>query len=165
MKVTKKIIINKPAEQVWHLIAHEFDKAHLWMGPIPNSVALGAGKGLAGAPMEGRICDLNADPNGAKVKEVITDYSEQGRYLAFDVLPVNNPKIVPIKQNHVHMSVRSVGHNKSEVTWVASPQLKLFAYPFYPLLRLVFPIAFGKLLTGLKKYAEENVLMSDMASA
>ncbi|MBQ4875726.1 SRPBCC family protein [Pseudoalteromonas luteoviolacea] len=165
MKVTKKIIINKSAEQVWHLIAHEFDKAHLWMGPIPNSVAMGRGNSKTGAPMEGRICDLNADPNGAKVKEVITDFNEQKKQLAFDVLPVNNPKVVPIKQNHVSMTVRALGPNQAEVIWVASPELKLFAYPFYPLLRLVFPVAFGKLLKGLKAYAESHVLKANTAQA
>ncbi|TQF67780.1 SRPBCC family protein [Pseudoalteromonas luteoviolacea] len=158
MKITKTVEINKPAEQVWELIATQFDKAHLWMGPIPRSVAMGRGKGLIGAPMEGRICDLSDNPNGPKVKEIITEFNEENKTLAFDVLPVNNPKIVPIKQNHVKMAVRSLGPSKAEVTWTATPQLKVFAYPFYPLLRLVFPVAFGKLLKGLKDYAETQVL-------
>ncbi|KZN63926.1 SRPBCC family protein [Pseudoalteromonas luteoviolacea] len=163
MQVTKKVEINKPAEQVWDLVANQFDKAHLWMGPIPNSVAMGKGKGLSGAPMEGRVCDLSDNPNGPKVKEIITEYSEQNKTLAFDVLPVNNPKIVPIKQNHVKMTVRAIGPHKSEVIWTASPQLKAFAYPFYPLLRLIFPVAFGKLLQGLKVYAEKQTLTVNAA--
>ncbi|MFD2166095.1 SRPBCC family protein [Thalassotalea euphylliae] len=165
MQVTKKVIIEKSAEQVWHLIAHQFDKAHLWMGPIPNSTALGEGQSKAGAPMEGRICDLSDNPNGAKVKEIITHFSEQDKSLTFDVLPVNNPAIVPIKQNNVHMQVKSIGKQKSEVTWVASPQLKWFAFPFYPLLRLIFPVAFGKLLQGLKQYAESTTLSVNHANA
>lgn len=157
MKISKSIVINKPTDQLWHLIAHQFDKAHLWMGPIPNSVAIGTGQSKTGAPMAGRMCDLSDNPNGAKVKEIITHFSEADKSLSFDVLPVNNPAIVPIKQNHVQMSLRSVGQGKTEVTWTASPQLKLFAYPFYPLLRLVFPLAFGKLLQGLKDYAEKSL--------
>ena len=157
MKIRKNVIINKPADQVWQLVAHQFDKAHLWMGPIPNSVAIDPGQSDTGAPMAGRMCDLSDDPNGAKVKEIITHFSEAQRSLSFDVLPVNNPAIVPIKQNHVQMSVRSAGDGKSEVIWIASPELKLFAYPFYPLLRLVFPLAFGKLLQGLKDYAEKSL--------
>ena len=159
MKVTKTVIINKPAEQIWDLVAHQFDKAHLWMAPIPNSVALGKGKGLSGSSMEGRICDLTKDPNGAKVKEIITEFNEKGMSLSFDVLPINNPKLVPIKQNHVKMVIRPVDKNQSEVIWTASPQLKLFAYPLYPLLSLVLPVAFGKLLKGLKDYAEQNSLI------
>jgi len=165
MKITKTIIINKPAEQVWDLVAHQFDKAHLWMGPIPDSRPLNLGKGLKGAPMEGRICDLSDDSNGAQVKEVITEFSETSKSLAFDVLPVNNPAIIPIKQNHVKMSVRAIGSDKAEVTWTASPELKLFAYPFYPLLRLVFPVAFAKLLQGLKDYAESTALQASAVKA
>ncbi len=157
MKITKKVIINKPVEQVWHLVGHQFDKAHLWMGPIPHSVALGEGKSETGAPMQGRMCDLSDNPNGAKAKEIITHFSEQDKSLSFDVFPVNNPAIIPIKQNSVQMSVRAVAGGKTEVLWTASPQLKLFAYPFYPLLRLIFPVAFGKLLQGLKEYAEQNL--------
>ncbi|WP_062268870.1 SRPBCC family protein [Endozoicomonas arenosclerae] len=157
MKISKSTIINKPVEEVWNLVAHQFDQAHLWMGPIPRSVAVGPGQSDTGAPMEGRLCDLSNNPDGAKAKEIITHFSEQDKTLTFDVLPVNNPAIIPIKKNHVQMSVRSVGHNKTEVTWTASPQLKLFAYPFYPLLRLIFPAAFGKLLKGLKEYAEQSL--------
>ncbi|MCF2858346.1 SRPBCC family protein [Pseudoalteromonas sp. SMS1] len=164
MKITKKVVINKPAEQVWDLVATQFDKAYLWMGPIPKSVAVGKGHGLSGAPMEGRICDLSENPNGAKVKEVITEYNDAMKTLAFDVLPVNNPKIVPIKQNHVKMTVRVISTNKSEVIWTAEPQLKALAYPFYPILRLVFPVAFGKLLTGLKEYAEKHTLRNTQAA-
>ncbi|MCO7187553.1 MULTISPECIES: SRPBCC family protein [unclassified Pseudoalteromonas] len=160
MKITKSIIINKSAEQVWELVAHQFDKAHLWMGPIPHSEALGKGSSRLGAPMEGRVCNLSDNPNGAKVKEVITEFNETDKTIAFNVLPVNNPAIVPIRQNHVMMSVQPIGKNQSKVIWIASPQLKWFAYLFYPLLRLVFPVAFGKLLAGLKRYAEANLVQS-----
>ncbi|BFM18528.1 hypothetical protein R50073_47110 [Maricurvus nonylphenolicus] len=155
MKITKTVTINKPADQVWNLVAHEFDKAHLWMGPIPHSYAIGEGKGCSGAPMEGRMCNLTDNPNGAQAKEIITHFSERDKTLAFDVFPVNNPAIIPIKQNSVQMSVRPLSANQTEVEWVASPQLKTPAYLFYPLLRMVFPVAFGKLLKGLKDYAEK----------
>ena len=127
------------------------------MGPIPRSYAIGEGNGNNGAPMKGRMCDLTNKPNGAQVKELISHYSEQDKTLAFDVFPVNNPAIVPIKQNSVWMSVRAIDDNRSEVTWIASPQLKAMAYLFYPLLRIVFPAAFSKLLKGLKVYAEQTL--------
>lgn len=156
MKISKSIIINRPIDALWQLVAHEFDQAHRWMGPIPHSQALGLGESHLGAPMQGRICDLSQDPNGAKVKEVITAFSEADKSLSFDVLPVNNPAIVPIKQNHVRMSLIAAGQNRTQVIWTASPQLKPLAYLFYPLLRLVFPVAFGKLLQGLKQYSEQQ---------
>ncbi|NOJ21510.1 SRPBCC family protein [Vibrio coralliilyticus] len=157
MKITKKVTINKSAELVWDLIAHQFDKAHLWMDPIPHSYEIGTGHSSTGAPMEGRICNLSKNPNGAKAKEVITQYNEANKSLTFEITPINVPTIVPVKKNQVQMTVRSLGTNKSEVIWYAQPQLKFFAYPFYPLLRLAIPGAFGKLLNGLKTYSEQSL--------
>ncbi|NKF51288.1 SRPBCC family protein [Shewanella sp. WXL01] len=154
MKITSKVTINKSATEMWKLIAHDFDKAYLWMAPIPFSKAIAPGGSKLGAPMVGRMCDLTEKPNGPQVKEVITHYSESARTLSFDVLPINNPAIIPIKQNHVAMSVREISPTQCEVSWTASPQLKWFAYPMYPLLRLMFPKVFAKLLRGLKDYAE-----------
>lgn len=165
MKITKTVTINKPAEQVWKLIAHDFEKAYLWMDPIPHSYGIGEGNGSHGAPMEGRMCNLSDDPEGAKVKEIITHYNEQDKTLAFDVFPVNNPAIIPIKQNSVQMTVKPIGANQSEVIWIASPQLKRPAYLFYPLLRIIFPLAFAKLLKGLKVYAESTSLDAKPAVA
>jgi len=154
MKITKSIIINKPANDVWKIVAHDFDLAHMWMGPVPHSYDLGKGCSDIGAPMEGRICQLSKNPDGAKAKEVITEYSEEDKTLTFDITPINVPEIVPVKRNRIKMSVVEKGPNKTEVVWIASPQLKFFAYPFYPLLRFALPMAFGKLLKGLKTFAE-----------
>lgn len=156
MKIKQTISINKSADDVWKIVAHDFDQAHRWMGPVPHSYELGNSESKTGAPMEGRMCQLSKDPNGAKAKEVITHYSEAGKTLTFEVTSVNVPAIVPLKKNTVQMTVRSTGINQSDVEWIASPQLKTLAYPFYPLLRLMLPVAFGKLLSGLKTYAEES---------
>lgn len=163
MKITKTVTIQKPAEDVWHLIAHEFDKAHLWMDPIPNSYAI-EGESTIGAPMEGRICHLSKNPNGARAKEVLTQYDEKNKSLTFEITSINVPAIVPIKKNTVQMFVKKINDQKTQVTWVASPELKTLAYPFYPLLRIVASAAFGKLLKGLKTYAESTPLNAAKAA-
>ena len=155
MKITKTIVINRPAQDVWKIIAHDFDQAHLWMSPIPHSYEIGKGESATGAPMEGRMCNLSNNPDGAKAKEIITHYSEEDKTLTFEVTSVNVPAVVPMKKNTVQMSVRELGVNKTEVVWVSRPQIKAFAYPFYPLLRFALPMAFGKLLKGLKEFAEK----------
>ncbi len=163
MRITKKIVINKPIDQVWNLIAHDFDKAHLWMGPVPHSYALGDGVTSNGAPMEGRICHLSDKPDGAQAKEIITDFDETAKSLTFEVTSINVPAIVPIKKNIVSMSLRQLGAGKTEVTWVSRPQLKLFAFPLYPLLRVGASAAFGSILRGLKDYAENTQLSAAKA--
>jgi len=164
MKITKSLIVNKNADDVWKIIGHDFDQAHLWMDPIPESYAIGRGEGLSNAPMEGRICHLSDNPQGAKAKEVITQFSEEKKQLTFEVTSINVPAIIPLKKNVVQMTVKDLGMNKSEVVWVSRPQLKPFAYLIYPMLRLVLPVAFGKLLKGLKVYAEGSAQQSASAS-
>lgn len=156
MKITKRITINRSADDLWKLIAEDFDKAHLWMSPIPESYSIGKGKSSVGAPMEGRICHLSNNPDGAKAKEVITQYSNENKTLTFEVTPINNPAIVPLRKNIVEMSVKAIGSNRAEVVWVSRPHLKWFGYALYPLLRLAIPTAFSKLLQGLKNYAEKS---------
>lgn len=158
MKIKQTITINKPANEIWHLIAHRFDQAHLWMDPIPHSFSIGSNDNAYGAPMEGRICHLSENPHGAKAKEIITQYDELNKILTFEVTSINVPAIIPLKKNVVQISVKSVSSTQSEVTWIARPQLKTPAYLIYPLLRLALPSAFSKLLKGLKTYAEENQL-------
>lgn len=162
MKIRKSVIICQTADQVWNIIAHQFNQAHLWMGPIHNSVAIGTGQSRQGAPMEGRLCDLSRNPNGAQAKEIITHFNESEKRLTFNVYPVNNPAIIPIKQNSVEMQVREIDSQRCEVKWIASPQLKTPAYLFYPLLMLIFSGAFGKLLKDLKHYAESNPAQSTL---
>lgn len=90
---------------------------------MPHSYEIGKGGSTTGAPMEGRICHLNNNPDGAKAKEVITQYNEEEKTLTFEVTSID----VPVKKNVVQMSVRELGLNKTEVTWVSRPQLKVFA--------------------------------------
>lgn len=156
MKIQKSITVNKSADYIWNIIAKDFDKAYLWMAPIPHSYDIGKGESSVGAPMEGRICHLSNNPDGAKAKEVITQYDDDNKSLTFEVTSIDVPAIVPVKKNVVTMSVKAVGMHQSEVTWVSRPQLKAFGYLLYPLLRLALPAAFGRLLTGLKDFAEEN---------
>jgi len=164
MKITKKIVINQPADLVWNFIAYDFDQAHLWMGPIPHSYAIGTGNSKQGAPMEGRICHLSDKADGAKAKEVITDFDDANKSLTFEVTSINVPAIIPIKKNVVSMTVKSLGRNQSQVIWVSRPQIKAFAYPLYPLLKLGAGAAFKGLLKDLKNYAENHLTQSSAAS-
>ena len=84
MKITKTITVNTTAEKLWQLIGHNFDQAHLWMDPVPHSFGFGEGESSIGAPMEGRICHLSNNPNGAKAKEVLTHFDDANRSLTFE---------------------------------------------------------------------------------
>lgn len=157
MKIKQKIIVNKPADVVWHLIGHQFEKAHLWMDPIPHSYAFNEDQTDTGAPVQGRICHLSNNPDGAKAREEIVAFDDAKRSVTFAITSINVPAVVPLKRNQVQMTVNSLSSHQCEVIWVAQPQLKAFAYPFYPLLRLLLPFAFGKLLSGLKRYSEAQL--------
>ncbi|MBM7071211.1 hypothetical protein JQC92_04030 [Shewanella sp. 202IG2-18] len=102
------------------------------MGPIPHSYAIGEKKSGGGMPMEGRICLLSDNLDGAKAKEVLLQYSDAEKSLTFEVTSINVPAIVPIKRNVVQMSAQAIGTKSTRVTWVARPEPKLLAYPLYP---------------------------------
>jgi hypothetical protein len=160
MKITKNIIINQSVETVWHLLAHEFDKAHLWMGPLKRSFALCEGEGDQGAPMTGRTCHFSDKENGAQANEVITYFNDAHKRMVFEVHPINVPSILPVKKNVIELSVKYLGANQSQVIWVSRPQLKLLGYPLYFLLKVGFHVGFGGILKNLKEYAETQLIPS-----
>jgi len=157
MKIISKIVINQPADLVWNLVAHEFDKAHLWMGPVKKSYAVGAGESKQGAPMEGRVCHFSDKPNGAQANEVITYFNDAHKQMTFEVNPINVPGILPVKKNVIEMRVKRLDDKLTQVIWVSRPQLKLLGYPFYLLLAFGFYMGFGGILKNLKEYVETQL--------
>lgn len=53
--ISMKITIAAPAEQVWELVGHHFDRVEEWASAVHASHAL-PGPPLAGAPVAGRVC-------------------------------------------------------------------------------------------------------------
>lgn len=154
MIITKKIVINKPADHVWKILAHDFDSVYQWMGPVRHSYAISADQQAPGAPVEGRICEFTDNPNGFKASEIITQYNENAKSYTFVLNPVNAPKLLPVKKNTVQIKVRAINSSSAEVTWISTPEIKPIAILLSPLLKLGLGKSFGDILKQLKAFTE-----------
>lgn len=87
MKLSNSITIDKPARQVWKVLAEDFDKAQQWMATVPVSYAKDTGNLAPNAPMVGRICELTPKRNGPIADETITVFDHQSMILGINVVP------------------------------------------------------------------------------
>ena len=159
MKITKHVTIEASADKVWKVFAHDFDTASEWMASVPKSYGKNVGQQFEGAKSSGRVCELDANPDGIKASERFLAYDETNKTCTVEVSLLNTPALVPILRNVLNFSVKESGQNQSAVTWIVTPQLKPFAsllYPLtYPLIKFGLGMFMGQ-ITGELKYFVEN---------
>ena len=156
MKILNTKDINQPIENVWKIVAQEFDQAHLWMSPVKHSYATVTHKKIDQAPHSGRVCELSSKPNGLYADEKITYYNESEKVLKFEVEPKNTPFGFPVVKNAVEVKLMQIGKEKTRVEWVSRPVLKKPAYLISPILKFGLKKSFDGLLNDLKKYAQRQ---------
>ena len=61
MHIVVSETIARPASEVWHTLAHEFDQISDWYAPIVKSYQLPDVEPIPGAAQNGRICEISAD--------------------------------------------------------------------------------------------------------
>jgi hypothetical protein len=95
--LTGDIIIAAPAERVWRVVAHRFDRIGDWATAIPASGAAGSAGAAAGAPVAGRVCDtgIRAVP---QVTETIVAYDESAGTLTYEAT-AGLPAFVTLARN------------------------------------------------------------------
>ncbi len=156
MKITKHVTIEASAEKVWKVFAHDFDQASEWMASVPNSYGKNLGKEFEGAKSSGRVCELDANPNGIKASESFLAYDEKNKSCTVDISLLNTPALVPILGNVLNFSVKDSGQNQSSVTWIITPKLKPFAYLLYPLIKFGLGLFIGQIIGELKYFVENG---------
>lgn len=150
MKINKSIIINAPITKVWKILAEDFDKASEWMSAVPDSYHLSDNSGA-----EGRVCHLSDNPEGLRAKEIITLYDADNYRIKFDVNP-EGAGIFPINKNQVDVSLKSLGVNKTKVSWISDVDLKTLGKVMSPLLKVGLNKSFADVLDDLKYFVENN---------
>ena len=109
MKIQKSTIINAPVDQVWAVVAHDFENVGAWSSAVVSSGANPDAATPEGATVGGRVCDV---PGIGDLKETFTSYSEADKDFTFQVTGM--PSFITLAQNHV--TVRPAGKNRSEVS-------------------------------------------------
>lgn len=154
MKIKKTIRIERSPQDVWHLIAEEFDQAYVWMNFVTKSYPLNEIEQNPKFPVVGRVCEFSEDPNGLKAKEKILTYSEQDMRFSFNVIPINAPSFFPIKENLVTMSVVALSDQESQVSWESEIHLSPLGVALYPILKRGLSKNFSGVMKDLKKHLE-----------
>ncbi|MEM7322120.1 MAG: SRPBCC family protein [Actinomycetota bacterium] len=143
--IERSIDIDTSADRVWHVAAHEFDRVGEWTSQLNFSKANTDVPVPVDATVGGRVCSA---PGFGEVKETITNFSEQGRTLTYEVegLPgfvkqVNNTwTVTPLGEGRARINMRVV--------------LNTNAFPG----RLLVPILSRKLGTSIGIYQQEMKL-------
>jgi hypothetical protein len=131
--LTDSIDIAAPAEQVWQVIAAQFDRIGAWATAIPTSTPAPMVSGLAdaGAPVPARVCHtgIRALP---QVTETITAFDPHTRTLTYQAT-TGMPKFVTAARNtwtvtelgprqcHVHYHAEFSTHGL--IGWIVRPLL------------------------------------------
>ena len=145
MKIEKKIVIHAPIESVWKIFATDFNDAQAWMATVYKSYERPDGGG--------RTCELSTKANGPCADEVINNINEENHSLAFSAT-LQNAGPLPVKENHITVSMKKQGENDTEVTWADEPSLNTAGKVISPIFKLALGIIFARVLEDLKHYAE-----------
>ena len=152
-QVKEQMVINAPADKVWQILAHDFDKIGLWSSGINESLPLDEPTTLKEAPTSGRIC--LTDGFGGDVTEQFTYYEEGNMrfgYQAVGDLPIFFKKA----ENNWH--VESLEPDKTVVAFRAEIDVTLFPGIFLILLKPIMRHIWGtRTLEELKYFVEHHL--------
>ena len=85
MQLIQQAIINAPAEDVWSLVAHEFDRVGSWAASVPVSQWAANAAAPSGCPVGARTCRTTMRMFPA-VEEHLVAYDEDGETLAYEAV-------------------------------------------------------------------------------
>jgi hypothetical protein len=112
VKMSKSIVTNVSADNLWQIIGPGFAEASKWSTAVDHSIGHGEGK-FEGATCDTRSCDLSAK-GFSSVNERITEYDASNRTMAFDVFE-GMPGFVTYTNNRTVISDLGGGQSQAEL--------------------------------------------------
>jgi carbon monoxide dehydrogenase subunit G len=109
------IVIDAPADAVWQVIAHQFDRIGDWATAIRASTAHAPARLVVGAPVAGRVCHTDVRLV-ATVTETIVAYDEAARTLTYEATD-GMPAFVTRARNQ--WQVTAIGDTQARVAFDA----------------------------------------------
>lgn len=149
MKITRTLMIDKPVEDVWDILANRYAEAGSWASAVYVSRPREGTPKVAEAPVLGRICETSLGP----IVESIETFNAASRTLAYSATAENMPSFLTGLLNTWKLT--AAGPNSTRVDMVLTANI---AFPFNILMgwmmRLQFKGAIDSSLTELKYFAE-----------
>jgi hypothetical protein len=153
MDITKRAIVNASADEVWRVVAHEFDRIGSWATAVPVSRASDDGPELTGCPVWGRTCQTSMGMF-PEVQERIVAYDEAHRTLTYEPIG-GTPGFIATARNT--WRVVAVDERRSEVSFAAVVTAHGIAGPLLAVaMRLMLTRAGGQVLDDLSDYVEHG---------
>lgn len=149
MQLQKTLRVNRDADHVWGIVAHEFEKVGEWSSGVVSSGENTEAVAPEGAHVGGRVCDV---PGIGDLKETFTAYSEQNKQFTFEVTGM--PSFITKAQNTV--TVKPVGANASEVSLNILMETNAIGKIMGPMFKIRLTSTLNTFLDELKDYAEHG---------
>ncbi|WHI51242.1 SRPBCC family protein [Microbulbifer sp. MLAF003] len=155
-QVNREIAIDRPIDEVWKVLAVDFDTASEWMTLIPHSFAK-EGKPVENASVEGRVCVLtNKGPSGLVADETITRFDEKNYELDVSVETKNTPPGFPVKKSLSKFKLSPSVGGGTTVNFTANMELNALGGVLSPVVKKMTGSQFEQMLKDLKIYMEKG---------
>jgi hypothetical protein len=153
MQIRKHAIVNASADEVWAVVAHEFDRIGAWATAVPASHEAAHAAAPAGCPVGGRACQTTMR-RFPEAEERIVAYDEQARTLTYEAAR-GLPGFVATARNT--WRVVAIDDRRSQVSIAATVTTRGLAGP---LMGLAMRLAMGRVgvrvLDDLRHYVEHK---------
>lgn len=147
MELKKTLRIDRNTDDVWAIVAHQFERVGEWSSAVVSSGANPEATAPEGAHVGGRVCDV---PGIGDLKETFTAYSEADRKFTFRVTGM--PSFITLAQNTV--SVRPAGIDASDVSLDIRMETNTIGKVMGPMFKIRLQSTLDTFLNELKVYAE-----------
>lgn len=145
MKIKTTIEINAPASAVWDVFGERFADVYKWAESILKSSIDGPlDRGVV------RTCDVKGL---GPITEELTHFDRESHSLTYSVTS-GAPNLMKSIENA--WSIESQGDNRSKVTSQATFELKWWAFPLSPLMRISLSRTLRAFTEQLKQHVEDK---------
>ena len=149
--MTSKIIINKPAADVWSALVNDFAPVDVWMAAITHTEEKTAGQRVPGAPTIGWRAYIGAIP-GSYMDETITGFDADT--MRFSVHTTLENQSGPLVGFDYTVSAVPVSDTQSELVWDAQAFLKPAGYLLHPVIKKGLTAGFFRGIEEFKVFVE-----------
>jgi hypothetical protein len=153
MQISKQAIVNASADEVWSVVAREFDRIDAWASDVPASHAAANAAAPAGCPVAGRTCQTTMG-RFPEVEERIVFYDEQSRILTYE--PVRGMPGFLARARTTWRAV-AIDDRRSKVSFTATVTTRGLAGPLVALaMRVLIHRAGVRGLDDLRHFVEHG---------
>jgi hypothetical protein len=162
--LSRHLIVDAPADAVWEVVGHRFDRVDQWATAIPASTAIPAAAAVppatgspaaaatGNAPVAGRVCHTSVRLV-PQVTERIIAYDEANRTLTYQA--EQHPRFLKAARNHWRVEAIGAGRTRISLHATVEPQ-GMVGWLAYLLLRAQLARVAAQFLQDLQHYAEHG---------